>query len=76
MSWAAQALKRQINIIEEDILSVLKEEGKPLSQSQLFHKSKLEHISELGWSFAIDRLWKKELIEMDEFDDTWYLVQE
>lgn len=56
-------LTRQLDRIGKDILEVLKDSPKPLTQTQLHALSKLKNISENGWSFALDKLERNHLVE-------------
>ena len=67
-------LTAQIKKIEDDILNVLKESGKPMTHGQLFKNSKLINTSEYGWGFALDNLDKQKKIKMDG-NDQWTLIQ-
>ncbi len=66
-------LTDQLKRIEDDIIIVLKETKKPLTQEQLYEKSKLENMSYFGWTFALQNLEKKKLIEIIK-SDKWRLV--
>lgn len=55
-----QALKK----IEDDIVQVLTESKEPLTQDQLFAKTKLQNTSEYGWSFALENLEKENKIKV------------
>lgn len=66
-------LTDQLNNIGKDIVSVLKKEGKPLTQGQLFAKTSLENISEFGWSFALSTLEKKRVVKFVG-KDKWELT--
>lgn len=58
-------LTEQLKKIENDILTVLNENGnQPMTQDQLFAKTHLVHMAEYGWSFALNNLEKQRKIEV------------
>jgi len=57
-----KTLTEQLQLIQDDIMLVLKEEQKPLTERELFQKTKLECMSWFGWQFALEKLEKKKLI--------------
>lgn len=67
-------LTEQLQKIQDDIIVVLKEQGKPLTQDQLYDHTKLEFMSYIGWSFAIEKLEKRKLIKFVS-GDRWQLVK-
>ncbi len=63
-----KTLTQVLQLIQDDILSVLKDnKGKAMTQDQLFKKRKLMNYSEYGWSFALEKLEKKNLIKISGF---------
>lgn len=67
-------LTEQLKKIQDDVLVVLKEKGKPMTQDELFKNTHLEHMSWYGWSFALDKLEKQKLVRLGK-DDKWTLIK-
>ena len=58
-------ISQQLRKIENDILTVLKENPKlKMTQVDLFKKTKLRNMAEYGWSFALDNLEKANKIKV------------
>lgn len=62
----ASALVKVMETIGNDILETLKESNEPLSQDDLFEKTKLKHYVYDGYAYAIDYLMKRGLIEYSD----------
>lgn len=67
-------LTEQLKKIQDDIIVVLNEKNKPMTQYELFNNTHLEHMSYFGWSFALDKLEKQKLIKLGK-DDKWTLIK-
>lgn len=67
-------LTEQLQLIQDDIVQVLKEKGKAMTQDELFKNTHLEHMSWYGWSFALDKLEKQKLIKFVR-GDKWMLIE-
>lgn len=67
-------LTEQLQLIQDDIIRVLEEKGKPMTQDELFENTHLKHMSWYGWSFALDKLEKQKLIKFVRVDK-WILIK-
>lgn len=58
----ANDLTRVLDMISEDILKVMKK-GEILTQYEIYKRRTLTNYHENGWSYALERLEKKHLVE-------------
>lgn len=64
----------QLQKIMDDILKVLKEAQRPMTQRELFEQSDLNKTTAfIGWSFALDKLRKNGSVRMNGHNE-WHLV--
>ncbi len=64
-------LRKQLERIERDILFVLNENKRPMSQGEIYKNRKL-NLSMHGWSYALERLEKQHMVEFTD-DNKWKL---